>query len=126
MKKLVMTLSIVAFLIGGLSLNANAQINSDKTQNKEQNKAKIEKPQTGENYDQMLKDYESYINKYIAYYEKAVSKGSTSEKNEFMTYQKKALDLQGKLEKAKDKLNQGQMDLFLRLKAKFAEALRRK
>ena len=72
----------------------------------------------------MLKDFETNIDKYIAAYEKAMK--GTADKNDFMTYQKKALDLQAKLEKAKDKLNQNQVDQFLKLKAKLAEALKRK
>ena len=123
MKKLVMTFAIVAFLIGGLSINANAQNKKPATTSK----AKTETVQGKENYDQMLKDYETNINLYIEAYEKAMKAGNTtSDKTNFMTYQKKALDLQTKLEKAKDKMTQSQMDTFLKLKAKFAEALKRK
>ena len=123
MKKLVMTFAIVAFLIGGLSINANAQNKKPATTSK----AKTETVQGKENYDQMLKDYETNINLYIEAYEKAMKAGNTtSDKTNFMTYQKKALDLQTKLEKAKDKMTQSQIDTFLKLKAKFAEALKRK
>ena len=122
MKKLVMTFAIVAFLIGGLSINANAQEKKTTT-----SKAKTETVQGKENYDQMLKDYETNINLYIEAYEKAMKAGNTtSDKTSFMTYQKKALDLQAKLENAKDKLTKPQIDTFLKLKAKFAEALKRK
>lgn len=131
MKKLVMTFAIVAFLIGGLTLNASAQ-GKDKVSTNKKAKATVETPQkpkvkgnqTTPNYDQMLKDFETNIDKYIASYEKAMK--GTADKNDFMTYQKKALDLQAKLEKAKDKLNQNQIDQFLKLKAKLAEALKRK
>lgn len=117
-----MTFAIVAFLIGGLSINANAQEKKTTT-----SKAKTETVQGKENYDQMLKDYETNINLYIEAYEKAMKAGNTtSDKTSFMTYQKKALDLQAKLENAKDKLTKPQIDTFLKLKAKFAEALKRK
>ena len=119
-----MTLAIVAFLIGGVTINANAQ---DKKAQPQSN-AKVENNQT-QNYDQMLKDYETNINLYIAAYEKAMKAGEnglSSAKPDFMTYQKKALDLQAKLEKAKDKLTPTQIDTFLKLKARFADALKRK
>ena len=121
-----MTFAIVAFLIGGLSINANAQNKKPTTASK----AKTETVQGNaqkENYDKMLKDYETNINLYIDAYEKAMKAGNTTgEKADFLTYQKKALDLQAKLEKAKDQLTKPQIDTFLRLKAKFAEALKRK
>ena len=156
MKKLVMTFAIVAFLIGGLSLNASAQSKKVKatekakvenTQDvkklgKAQDEKKIGKAQDekkignaqGEkkignaqgvaNYDQMLKDFETNIDMYIAAYEKAMK--GTADKNDFMTYQKKALALQAMLDKAKDKLNPNQVEQYIKLKAKLAEALRRK
>lgn len=119
-----MTFAIVAFLIGGLSINANAQDKKPTT-----NKSKTETTQGNENYEQMLKDYETNINLYIAAYDKAMKAGEngvSSAKPDFMTYQKKALDLQAKLEKSKDKLTQAQIETFLKLKARFADALKRK
>ena len=154
MKKLVMTFAIVAFLIGGLSLNASAQkkvkatkskveiTQDEKKLGKAQDEKKIGKAQDekkignaqGEkkignaqgvaNYDQMLKDFETNIDMYIAAYEKAMK--GTADKNDFMTYQKKALALQAMLDKAKDKLNPNQVEQYIKLKAKLAEALRRK
>ena len=121
-----MTFAIVAFLIGGLTFNASAQSKTTTTKGQVVNtqNPKVGTNQTTTNYDQMLKDFETNIDKYIAAYEKAMK--GTADKNDFMTYQKKALDLQAKLEKAKDKLNQNQVDQFLKLKAKLAEALKRK
>ena len=172
MKKLVMTFAIVAFLIGGLSLNASAQkkvkatkskveitqdekklgkAQDEKKLGKAQDEKKIGKAQDekkignaqgekkignaqGEkkignaqgvaNYDQMLKDFETNIDMYIVAYEKAMK--GTADKNDFMTYQKKALALQAMLDKAKDKLNPNQVEQYIKLKAKLAEALRRK
>ena len=71
-----------------------------------------------------IKEYETYINKYIAAYEKAM-KDKTS-KNDYTTYQKKALTLQAEIEQNKDKLTQGQVDEYLKLKGILAEALKRK
>ena len=156
MKKLVMTFAIVAFLIGGLSLNASAQSKKVKATEKAkventqdvkklgkaqdekklgkaqdekkignaQGEKKIGNAQGVANYDQMLKDFETNIDMYIAAYEKAMK--GTADKNDFMTYQKKALALQAMLDKAKDKLNPNQVEQYIKLKAKLAEALRRK
>ena len=133
-----MTFAIVAFLIGGLSLNASAQSKKVKatekakvenTQDvkklgKAQDEKKVGNAQGAANYDQMLKDFETNIDKYIAAYEKAMK--GTADKNDFMTYQKKALALQAMLDKAKDKLNPNQVEQYIKLKAKLAEALKRK
>ena len=133
-----MTFAIVAFLIGGLSLNASAQSKKVKATEKAkventqdekklgtaQNEKKVGNAQGAANYDQMLKDFETNIDKYIAAYEKAMK--GTADKNDFMTYQKKALALQAMLDKAKDKLNPNQVEQYIKLKAKLAEALRRK
>ena len=154
MKKLVMTFAIVAFLIGGLSLNASAQkkvkatkskveitqdekklgkaqdekklgkAQDEKKIGKAQDEKKIGNAQGVANYDQMLKDFETNIDMYIVAYEKAMK--GTADKNDFMTYQKKALALQAMLDKAKDKLNPNQVEQYIKLKAKLAEALRRK
>jgi len=115
-----MTFAIVAFLIGGLSFNANAQDAKTKS------KAKVENKKV--DYDQMLKEYETTINNYIAAYEKFLKgdKGTSAKTETYLTYQKKALDLQAKLEKAKEQMSETQVALFLKLKGKLAEALKRK
>ena len=121
-----MTLAIVAFLIGGLGINANAQNKKTLEKAPQENTAgNKEQP----NYDKMLKDYEYNVNQYIAYYEKALSgdKTATSDKAPtFNTYLKKAQELEATLEKAKDKLNRTQISNFLRIKQKLADALKRK
>lgn len=120
-----MTFAVMAFLIGGLTFNASAQDAKGKTKSK----AKVEKTQTEENYDQMLKDYEANVNKYIEAYEKALKGGDkTAEKNgtEYKTYLKKAQELEAKLEKAKDKLNRTQVEKFVKIKEKLAAALTKK
>ena len=110
----------MAFLIGGLAINANAQ---EKATSK--NNAKVENTAQKVDYDQMLKDFETNINNYITAYDKFL-KGDKSVKADFTTYQKKAQDLQAKLEKSKDKMNKDQINIFLQRKEKFANALKRK
>ena len=75
----------------------------------------------------MIKDYESYINKYIENYEKALKASETNAKApDWATPLKKAQELQAKLEKAKESLTKAQMEKFLKLKDKLANALKRK
>lgn len=123
MKKII-AFAITALLIGGFAFNASAQT-ADKA-----SKAKTEAPkkiQKAENYDQMLKDYETYINKYIENYEKALKASETNAKApDWATPLKKAQDIQAKLEKAKESLSKAQMEKYLKLKEKLANALKRK
>ena len=131
-----MTFAIVAFLIGGLSINANAQDNGVKKskakvenqdeKQKKQEEKKATKDQTNKvvNYDQMLNDYEMNVDKYIEEYEKSL-KGDT-EKSNYAGYLKKAQDLEAKLLKAKEQLTRAQVDRFQKIQAKLAKALTKK
>ena len=131
MKKLVMTFAIVAFLIGGFTISANAQNDDAKTSNKE--KAKVENAAKDNastvqkvDYDQMLKDYETYINKYIQNYKQSLKNNASSKAADWQTPLKKAQDLEKKLENAKKNLTDDQIAKFLKLKEKLASALTRK
>ena len=120
-----MTFAIVAFLIGGFAINANAQEDnaskSKKTETTTNNNVTVQKV----DYDQMLKDYETYINQYIEKYKQSLKEG-TSSKVDWKTPLKKAQELQQKLENAKKDLNDKQIAKFVKLKEKLAEALKRK
>ena len=121
MKKII-AFAITALLIGGFAFNANAQ-----SADKAPQKAKTEQVQKGQNYDQMLKDFETNINKYIENYEKALKASESDAKApDWATPLKKAQDLQARLEKAKESLSKAQMEKFLKLKDKLANALKRK
>ncbi|MBO6024407.1 MAG: hypothetical protein J6P83_06085 [Bacteroidales bacterium] len=133
MKKLVMTFAIVAFLIGGLTINASAQVKAAKQDNKSTKQAKTEqkvesKAVTGKevNYDQVIKDYEKNVDSFIKAYEKFLKDGSDENKKVFESYRDAALKLEGQLDKAKDKLNRTQVDNFKKIKARFAKAMAQK
>lgn len=107
MKKLVMTFAMVAFLIGGLTLNANAQDRTNAKSKaavenkKEEKKATLEvKPQANKQaksvksedknkankqvkpqgkVDQLLKEYETNVNGYINAYEKFLKADKTKD-----------------------------------------------
>lgn len=127
-----MTFAIVAFLIGGFTINASAQVDkasnsSKKTETKKTDNTVKSNSQTGQkvDYEQVLKDYESYINKYIENYKQFLKEGDSS-KIDWKTPLKKAQDLEKKLENAKKDLNDKQIEKFLKLKEKLADALKRK
>ena len=134
MKKLVMTFAIVAFLIGGLTINASAQVKTAKQDNKSTKQAKTEQKVDSKaaaekdvvNYDQMLKDYEKNVDSFIKAYEKFLKDGSDDSKKAYESYRDAALKLEGQLDNAKDKLNRTQVDNFKKIKAKFAKAMAQK
>lgn len=128
-----MTFAIVAFLIGGLTINASAQVKAAKQDNKSTKQAKTEqkvesKAVTGKevNYDQVIKDYEKNVDSFIKAYEKFLKDGSDENKKVFESYRDAALKLEGQLDKAKDKLNRTQVDNFKKIKARFAKAMAQK
>lgn len=117
MKKLIMTFAIVAFLVGGFTINASAQ---------EKVKAKTEQQQKEVNYDKMLDDYETNVDLYIAAYEKSLKADQGDKVGDYSGYLKKAQDLENKLLKDKEKLNRSQADRFQKIQKKLAKALTKK
>ena len=123
MKKLIMSLAIVAFLMGGFAINANAQ-NSDKVAKK----AQTEKPKAPKDDPaKLIKDYETNVNGYIKAYEEFVKGDKTAKKpNNYLNYMKKAQELEKRIEGMKDQLSKEQLETFVKLKEKFAKALTQK
>ena len=118
-----MTFALVAFMIGGFTISANAQDDSKKKKDKDEVSATVDNAQAVVNYAQMLKDYESNINLYIEKYKESLKPNS---KADWKTPLKKAEALEKKLEKAKEELNDAQIAKFIKLKEKLAAALSRK
>lgn len=147
MKKLVMTFAMVAFLIGGLTLNANAQDRTNAKSKaavenkKEEKKATLEvKPQANKQankqvkpqgkVDQLLKEYETNVNGYINAYEKFLKADKTKDNSikpeTYLKYMKRAQELENEIDLIKDKLKDEQLKKFEMLKEKFAKALTKK
>ena len=124
MKKLIMSFAIVALLMGGFAINANAQ-NNDKVVKK----AQTEKPKAPKDDPaKLIKDYETNVNGYIKAYEEFV-KGDKTAKNKhdtYLNYMKKAQELEKRIEGMKDQLSKDQLNTFVKLKEKFAKALTQK
>ena len=118
----------MAFLIGGLTINANAQ------EKKVEKKAKVENTQNQKklgvnkavDIDKMLKDYGTNVDKYIETYKAALKGDKSVNKNTYEGYKKTAQKLEGQLEKIKEDMSPTQVKIFEKTKAKFAEALTEK
>ena len=123
-----MTFAVMAFLIGGLTINANAQ------EKKVEKKAKVENTQNQKklgvnkavDIDKMLKDYGTNVDKYIETYKAALKGDKSVNKNTYEGYKKTAHKLEGQLEKIKEDMSPTQVKIFEKTKAKFAEALTEK
>lgn len=150
-----MTFAIVAFLIGGLSINANAQDvkvkkSKAKVENQDEKQKKAEKQAAAEAEKKAAMDAEKkaakkatkdQANKVVNYdqmlndYESNVdnyikmyeaSLKSGSDNSNYATYLKKAQDLEAKLTKAKEQLSRSQVDRFVKIQTKLAKALTKK
>jgi len=76
---------------------------------------------SSEDWDAILKDYESFIDKYISLMKKA-QKGDMNALTEYAEYMEKANDLGEKLGNADDDLTPAQAAKFIKLQAKLANA----
>ncbi|MDR2121404.1 MAG: hypothetical protein LBP64_11115 [Tannerella sp.] len=75
-----------------------------------------------EDWDAVLKSYESYIDQYVKLIKK-VNSGDMSAMTEYAKMLEKAEDLQNKLENAKDELSATQASKLLKLQTKLANAV---
>lgn len=112
MKK-ILTFVIMAFLMGGFVLSANAQ-NTLNFKNKSK-KAVVKNPQvTGEDWNKVLTDYENAVENCLNVYNAMQNKDNSIKANsdEFERYLNQAETLKNKLEKAKASLNRTQVNRF--------------
>ena len=110
MKK-IMTLAIVAFLLGGFCFNANAQ--ERKAQNPVKKEASAKKAvTTKEGSDKLVKEYEVAVEQCVNCYKEMQKGTNTSKTGNFSKLLAKAEDLKAKLEKTKDQLDRTQLDRF--------------
>lgn len=95
MKK-ILTLAIVAFLVGGFAFNANAQSRAPQTetQTKDQN-----------SYEKLVKDYETAVEQCVNCYYEMQKPGSSAKTSNFSKLLAKAESLKKQVEGVKDQLN---------------------
>ena len=120
MKK-IMTLAIIAFLMGGFCFNANAQ--DRKAQNTVKKEASTTKKAQKTDMEKTLKDFEQAVDKCVSLH-KAMQNVDNTAKNstkEFDTALAKAEKLKATLEKAKDQLTRSQTDRFQKAVTKLSQ-----
>ena len=128
MKKIIMTFAVMAFLIGGLTINSNAQEKKTVTKSKVETTQTIQTNSTSQklDIDKTLKEYGINVDKYIETYKAALKGDKSVNKNTYEGYKKTAQKLEGQLEKIKEDMSPTQVKIFEKTKAKFAEALTEK
>lgn len=110
MKK-ILTLAIMAILLGGFAFNANAQ---EPLKGKSQTKKTVVKTDVKGTLDKTLKDYEQAVEKCLTLYY-AKEKGDKNDKTslqEFQTSLTKAETLKKTLENSKKDMDRTQVDRF--------------
>lgn len=112
MKKIFLTIAAAAFLF---TANANASNEVVVSQNAIEVNAADE-------WDDILDDYEAYVNKYIACMKKA-NAGDMSALADLASLMEKAEKLSSKLEKAEDDMSSAQAARYAKITAKLAKAV---
>lgn len=113
MKKRIITVAVMAFLMGGFCFTASANVVPAK------NATEIV---AGDNIDKLLDEYEKYVDQYIMTYKKAM-KGDMSAMNEYVKLAEKAQKLADKLEKTEDEMSAAQMKRYAKITEKMMKAL---
>lgn len=106
MKK-ILTLAIVAFLMGGFAFNASAQTKPAKAQEKKEVKQQ-------EDWTKVIKEFESQVDQCVTVFQKLKKAGGKDEglTKEFNAALAKAEKTKNKIEKAKKDLNRTQVDRY--------------
>lgn len=97
MKK-ILTLAIIAFLVGGFAYNANAQ-----TETKPQTQSS--RDQNSNSYEKLVKDYETAVEQCVNCYYEMQKPNSTVKTSNFTKLLAKAESLKKQVEGVKDQLN---------------------
>lgn len=113
MKKTIMTVAMLAFLMGGVCTTVSAM---------ETHQTAKSEIVAGDDWDKILNEYEKYVDQYIKTYKKAMN-GDMSAKNEYAKLAEKAQKLAAKLENAKDELTTAQLKRLAKINEKMQKAL---
>ena len=114
MKKTILTVAVLAFLMGGMTYSASAHEVSTK------NATEIF---AGDNWDKILDEYEKYVDQYIKVYKKAMN-GDISALNEYLELSEKAQKLAEKLEEAEDELTEAQLKRYMKITQKMLDGIK--
>lgn len=137
MKK-ILTLAIVALLMGGFALNADAQnrkaakpvkkeavstkkkVATVETTNAAQSKATQTQKVASDENEKLIKTYEQAVDKCLEVY-KAIQKGENAKNTNFDKLLANAEELKAKIEKSKDSLTEKQADRFKKANSKLMQ-----
>lgn len=112
MKRIILIFVAVATMCG-LSFNASAE-----TLNAKSDVSVV----AGDDWDDLLDEYEKYVNKYIEVYKKAMA-GDASAMAEYAELAAQAQKLAKQIEKAKGDMTSAQLQRYTKITAKMASAL---
>lgn len=113
MKKTLLTVAMVAFLIGGVCTTVSAM---------ENNRTAKSEIFAGDDWDKILNEYEKYVDQYIKTYKKAMS-GDITAMNEYVKLAEKAQKLAENLENAEDEMTPAQLKRYAKITEKMTNAL---
>ena len=113
MKKVVLTVAMMAFLMGGIGTTASAM--------EVASLVKVENV-AGDNWDKLLDEYEKYVDQYIKTYKKAMQ-GDMTALGEYVKLAEKAQKLAEKLEEAEDEMTPAQLKRYAKINDKMTKAL---
>lgn len=118
-----MTFALMALLLGGLTISANAQVKSAKKAAEKKEAAK--KVTTTENWETVLKDFEAAVDETVNAFDVMQKSGDKKDSAAFNKFLKKAEGLQTKLEKAKNELSKSQGSRFNKAKEKLSKVYKK-
>lgn len=113
MKKILLSGVVMALTLCGFTANANTISSTTSS---------MEAIAASTDWDKLLNDYENYVNQYIAMYKKAMS-GDATAMTEYVKLMEKAQKLADQLEKAEDDMTSAQIQRYLKITQKMANAL---
>jgi hypothetical protein len=114
MKKTIITCAILAFFCCGIVPQANAV---------ETASASTEIVAASDNWDDLLDEYEEYVDQYIKVYKKAMA-GDMAALSEYMKLAEKAQSIAKKIEKSKGSMTSAQLQRYLKITKKMADAMK--
>ena len=111
MKKILMFV-VIAFLMGGFVTKTYAMESSVTTE-----------VTMGDEWDELLDEYESYVDQYVKLYKKAMS-GDMSAMTEYSKLAAKAQKLAEKIADAQDDMSSAQLERYAKITKKMTDALK--
>ena len=121
MKKLLLTLAVVAFFVGGVTVKASAAKITKST--------KIELT-AGDKWDKLLDEYEHYVEMYSKTYKKAMSgdmrAANDKTASEYQAWADKAQKIAQQLEKGKNEMTAAQKKRYQTIAKKMSDVAKQK